>query len=589
MNKDEIISTATINNWSRLNVSESTIEERLTKRANKRLSTKNIIPTEYFINKKNIQILTQIIDCIQDKQYNIQTAIYNLAVILLKQHNLLSIKNSKIESNNPYLTEILHTDFDNIKLQKDLLKFKLPSDEKDFLGIVYQSLLQEGCKNKQGSYYTPERIIKSITKNIHPDMKYLDPCCGTGSFLLKVSEKLNSPQNIVGCDIDKTACFIAKINLIIKFKNIIFKPQIYNIDILTDNSVLQDEQFDIIATNPPWGSMTNSEYKKFYPEIRSGESYSYFLIKSQKLLKQNGICIFILPESILNVKTHKDIRKFILKNFEIIQIKNLGKIFTGVLSDVILLNLKKSNDSEGKNTISIIKNKNKCEIQQSAYLSNKNFNFSILSDFDVELLKKIYSIPHYTLQNSQWGLGIVTGNNKKHLSEQFDNTKEKIYTGKEVAKYSLKDSNKFINYNRELFQQTAPDNIYRAKEKLIYKFISKNLVFAYDKNQSLVLNSANILIPDVYSHSIKSVLAFLNSEIFQYIYCKEFNELKVLKGNLMQLPFPKLLPETKILLEELINSILINKNSDAITKIDDLIYQTFNLTEEEKLYIKNSI
>ena len=144
MNKDEIISTATINNWSRLNVSESTIEERLTKRANKRLSTKNIIPTEYFINKKNIQILTQIIDCIQDKQYNIQTAIYNLAVILLKQHNLLSIKNSKIESNKPYLTEILHTDFDNIKLQIDLLKFKLPSDEKDFLGIVYQSQLQEG-------------------------------------------------------------------------------------------------------------------------------------------------------------------------------------------------------------------------------------------------------------------------------------------------------------------------------------------------------------------------------------------------------------------------------------------------------------
>ena len=57
----------------------------------------------------------------------------------------------------------------------------------------------------------------------------------------------------------------------------------------------------------------------------------------------------------------------------------------------------------------------------------------------------------------------------------------------------------------------------------------------------------------------------------------------------MQLPFPKLLPETKILLEELIDSILINKNSDAITKIDDLIYQIFNLTEEEKLYIKNSI
>ncbi len=48
-------------------------------------------------------------------------------------------------------------------------------------------------------------------------MKYLDPCCGTGSFLLKVSENLKLPKKYFGCDIDKTACFIAKINLIIKF------------------------------------------------------------------------------------------------------------------------------------------------------------------------------------------------------------------------------------------------------------------------------------------------------------------------------------------------------------------------------------
>ena len=94
-------------------------------------------------------------------------------------------------------------------------------------------------------------------------MKYLDPCCGTGSFLLKVSEKFETPKNIFGCDIDKTACFIAKINLIIKFKNIIFKPQIYNIDVLKDTQILKNEDFDIIATNPPWGSMTESEYKNY--------------------------------------------------------------------------------------------------------------------------------------------------------------------------------------------------------------------------------------------------------------------------------------------------------------------------------------
>ena len=36
------------------------------------------------------------------------------------------------------------------------------------------------------------------------------------------------------------------------------------------------------------------------------------------------------------------------------------------------------------------------------------------------------------------------------------------------------------------FQQCAPDDLYRAQEKLIYKFISKNLVFAYSIIKDLI-------------------------------------------------------------------------------------------------------
>ena len=45
---ESIISYATKNNWKRLNVKDSDIEYRLSKRANKRFSTKSIIPVEYF-------------------------------------------------------------------------------------------------------------------------------------------------------------------------------------------------------------------------------------------------------------------------------------------------------------------------------------------------------------------------------------------------------------------------------------------------------------------------------------------------------------------------------------------------------------
>ena len=55
----------------------------------------------------------------------------------------------------------------------------------------------------------------------------LDPCCGTGQFLLvaldrliKLNDKTNALKNIWGVDIDDIAVRIARINVIIKCKQL---------------------------------------------------------------------------------------------------------------------------------------------------------------------------------------------------------------------------------------------------------------------------------------------------------------------------------------------------------------------------------
>ena len=40
--------------------------------------------------------------------------------------------------------------------------------------------------------------------------------------------------------------------------------------------------------------------------------------------------------------------------------------------------------------------------------------------------------------------------------------------------------------------------------------------------------------------SVKTVMAFLNSELYSYFYRKLFGEVKVLKGNLINLPFARI-------------------------------------------------
>lgn len=575
MQQEILISRATKNNWSRLNFTEQDIRNKLTKRANKRYSKKTIIPVEYFVNPENINTLYDILKICKDKE----VCIYSLALNLLLTNNLIHQAKNNFISENNYINEILE-EYKNITPNKNLLTIKLPNDEKDFLGIVYQSLLNEGSKNKQGSYYTPQTIINSITSNLQVNTKYLDPCCGTGSFLLSASEIIQNPENIYGYDIDKIACFIAKINLILKYKNIKFRPNIFNKDFLEES--IQHEKFDIIATNPPWGAITQKKYKKIYPEITSGESFSYFIIKSSKLLKNKGKMYFVLPESILNVKKHQDVRQFLLNNFHINKFEFAGRAFSSVLSNVIILHLDKNMKIS---TVTIQEDNNRAKIiDQNYYKQNTNNNFSILDNKDIKILEKIYSVPHLILdETSQWALGIVTGNNSKHIS-QNKNSGEKIFSGKNISKYKISDTDKYIIYNREQFQQVAPDNIYRAKEKLVYKFISKKLIFAYDNKQRLFLNSANILIPNLNGYTQKASLAFLNSTLFQYIYKKKFNELKVLKGNLMELPFPVIDKNNIKTLSE-----LIEKFPTPEEEIDNIIFKIFNLTDDEIKYIKNEI
>jgi type I restriction-modification system DNA methylase subunit len=120
---------------------------------------------------------------------------------------------------------------------------------------------------------------------------------------LAFSKVIKNPLNIYGIDIDPLAVKIARINLLLKYKKIAFIPNIICRDSLLkkDNNLTildfeETEKFAVVGTNPPWGVhfSKNDAQKlgKHYPEIKSGESFSYFLVKS-----------------------HSDIRKFILDNF----------------------------------------------------------------------------------------------------------------------------------------------------------------------------------------------------------------------------------------------------------------------------------
>ncbi|HZH69726.1 MAG TPA: TaqI-like C-terminal specificity domain-containing protein, partial [Flavobacteriaceae bacterium] len=95
----------------------------------------------------------------------------------------------------------------------------------------------------------------------------------------------------------------------------------------------------------------------------------------------------------------------------------------------------------------------------------------------------------------------------------------------------------FVDKNLKKYQQTAPEYLYQAREKLIYKFISNQLCFYCDTEQRYVLNSANLLVlnPD-FPISGKELTKLLNSDFMTWLFRKIFVTHKVLKSDLQHLP-----------------------------------------------------
>ena len=150
------------------------------------------------------------------------------------------------------------------------------------------------------------------------------------------------------------------------------------------------------------------------------------------------------------------------------------------------------------------------------------------------------ALAHDTLTHSLWALGIVTGDNQHKVKKEKTEGLEPVYTGKQVSAFRLEAPTSYLLFEPKSFQQCAKETFYRASEKLIYRFIARYPIVAYDDQQRLCLNSANILIPQLDTISVKSAAALLNSTLYRYYYSVKFPDIKVLKSNLQALPFPNL-------------------------------------------------
>lgn len=550
--------TYTRNSTKLMNILNTTIQNRSKQ---ERLRNSHTLPHHYFDGNEVAKFLTDLGKLDMGKEQ----ILYSIGSKLLSD---------SARSNPNVLKFLSEYNFELVEI-KDI-----PCNEFDLLGSAYQYLNSKLENLEKGSFYTGRDVAQDFVKDLKFDggQVIFDPACGSGSFLFRSDANANQ---IYGVDADPIAIMIAKFNYFIKFPSEDY-PKIFCVDFFEWFHLNQETKFDYIIGNPPYGANLNlanipSEH------VFSGESFSYFIEFCYFLLKQEGIFRFLLPEAILNVKRHTDIRKFILKFANLRRIKRYPKKFAGVMSDLYLIEL-----DHGSTETILFQDGDSHAIPKSIFLKLKNLIFVNLTAEDISIIEKIEAVKASDLSSSIFGLGVVTGDNKTRLVDASSPGAELIYTGKEVGRYKLQEPRNFLVYDRAVLQQVAPDEIYRAKEKLVYKTISKTLKVAIDSSGSLTSNSANLIISTMPDLTQKSVMALLNSDLYTFLHFKLFGGVnKIAKENLMALPFPKLTKQQNDFLGNLIDSLDMDIDDKQIQEF--INYEVFGLTPSEVEHISSVV
>lgn len=437
------------------------------------------------------------------------------------------------------------------KLSKDRHDHEIISKEINLLvqkfrgetiGIEYENSLSDSYRNKEGIYYTPSWIVKDMFKSlkINNDFTFLDPCCGSGNFLIQAIKSGVLPENVYGFDVDENAVFIAKERIKKEFG---FESSSIRVgDFLHDAFKFNQENssFNLILTNPPWGKKIDKTERGRFASIydcgNSLDTTALFMAASLTLLKKGGILGFLVQEAFFNITTFEGIRKRVIAK-QILRFVDYGKAFKGLMTkaQAIIIENTEPNDDRG-----IECSLNKSTFNRSLYSFKNNpkviFNFWTNNE-EAQVIDRLYSVNHVTLKGkANWALGLVTGNNARYCSNTKREEYIPIYKGSDITKAGLKEPNTFILNDFSNFQQVAPFEMYQAREKLIYKFISSDLCFYYDTEQRYILNSANLLIPRKIGITGEQLTALLNSEILNWLYKKLFSTHKVLRGDLELLP-----------------------------------------------------
>ena len=216
------------------------------------------------------------------------------------------------------------------------------------LSITLTKEINKVDKKKGGIFFTPPTTIIKNIEFLEPYLKniktILEPSAGSCEYIKHIDGYIKD-VDISGIEYNET--------IFNSIKNLTLVNNIINIENEDFLTYTPNKKYDLIIGNPPYFVMKKKDVNSYYYDYFSGRPniFILFIIKSLKLLNQDGILSFVLPKSFLNCLYYDKTRKYINDNFTILNIIECEDEYIETKQETIILIIQNKKDNSNNKYI----------------------------------------------------------------------------------------------------------------------------------------------------------------------------------------------------------------------------------------------
>ena len=405
--------------------------------------------------------------------------------------------------------------------------------------------------------------------------------------------------------------------------------------------IFRNDGFDIVIGNPPYrtlqlGKKQESQdeinldyYQNHYPHSFEYKInlYALFIEKSVSLIKDKGLFSFIVPGTFYNTISFKSIRKFLLDIGGFESLMDLRfKVFPGAEIGGSAIFVFSKGDNIKETQVISVQNEIEMVLSRIQKVSKKDF----LQDYDYNLIQSKGGNKLLQIINKQKGIvdlgsitkiyqGIITGDNKKYISQKATNSKWKpIIKGRDINRYSLNFNENYVYYSPKDLWSNTDEKMFKVPAKIISRQTSDKLIATLDTEGYFSLDSTHVIHLFTDKIDIKYLLGLFNCKLLNFLYQSKVQEggrvfAQVKTVNLKPLPIKIIDRKIKLefkLYNEIIKQVdnllqlykdihiaktpakqeqIQNEISWSENRIDELVFELYGLSEKDIITIKNNL